>query len=188
MQIEAPRPMSDRAQKQTMGTRSSGSREPHETQESPMSAIVTPNTKSPAKPHYLVAAVSRRGTRRPGRPGDRRVDDQRRGRPHGARSGSGAWERRERQRGQPRAAISQRLRRLRWSRASTHPIPAIAHFAQAEGLTGLSPASLHQSVNVAPAPPSARSLNAASPELQSVNGSPAARSVTASECRLTGPC
>jgi hypothetical protein len=44
---------------------------------------------------------------------------------------------------------------------------AIAKWARAEGLTGLSPASLRS-----PTPPSVRSVNAASPELQTVDASP----------------
>ncbi len=75
------------------------------------------------------------------------------------------------------------------------PASAIAHWSQAEGLTGLSPASLHQSVNVSPAPQSPQSVNALSPELQSVDVSTTPLhadavpgSVNAAECRLTGPC
>lgn len=70
-------------------------------------------------------------------------------------------------------------------RGSTAPTRAAVP-GNVESINAASPQL--QSVSDSPTPPSAQSLNAASPELQSVNASPTARSVTAAECRQTGQC
>jgi hypothetical protein len=139
-----------------------------------MSAIVTPTAKSSAKPFLIIAAVSVAAlvvvitlaiagwaTRDGG------------GRATPTRGNVISTE-------QPVQSLN--------ALSSELPASAIAHWARAEGLTGLSPASLHQPVNVSPVSPSPQSVNALSPVLQSVNVSATAGSVTASECRLTGPC
>ena len=94
-----------------------------------MSAIVTPTTKSPAKPRHLVAAVF--------------------------------------------AAV-------------LIVVIALAIGAWATGDRGRSTTPTRGSVSATE--PSPQSVNALSPGLQSVNVSATAGSVTASECRLTGPC
>ena len=120
----------------------------------------------------------RRRVRRRDRPGDRRVGD---GRPR-PQHDADAWERRLHPSSllQSLNALSPELQSVDVSAGPASPqsvnalspeLPAsaIAHWSHAEGLTGLSPASLHQSVNVSPAPQSPQSVNALSPELQSVD-------------------